>query len=321
MPSEFTVSGSPVVNSGTLIVTETPQAANTAYMGPPSGAAAPAGFRAPVLADLPAGVAAGACTGDLAGTFPACTVAQTSGNWARTGVVSPTISGDVQDYTGCNTASVCRVNGGAADRILGGLAAGTAGRNLRVCNVGTTNRITLPDEPASGSTATNQFRLGASLILNPKGCAELWYDGVVSRWMAAESVLLTPYLMKTCDIPFGSQSASAAPVLDDDDVGNTCLNNTGRDWQITVASVWTNSGSPTFLPILRGGTSTSILTTACTGVANTLTACTINGTPIVHSLSTTDGATCAVTPCGVDGNLVSGSTMTYGYIHLAGPLK
>jgi hypothetical protein len=55
MPTEFSVSGSPVTTAGTLAVTKANQAANQVYAGPATGAAAPPGFRALVAADLPAG--------------------------------------------------------------------------------------------------------------------------------------------------------------------------------------------------------------------------------------------------------------------------
>jgi hypothetical protein len=55
MPSFLTVSGSPVTTSGTLTATLANQSANTALMGPSTGAAAAPTFRALVTADLPAG--------------------------------------------------------------------------------------------------------------------------------------------------------------------------------------------------------------------------------------------------------------------------
>jgi hypothetical protein len=53
-PSLFTVSGSPVTTSGTLALSLAPEADNTVFAGPATGAAAPPTFRALVLSDLPA---------------------------------------------------------------------------------------------------------------------------------------------------------------------------------------------------------------------------------------------------------------------------
>jgi hypothetical protein len=56
MPTEFSVSGSPVTSSGTLAVSKVNQNANKVYAGPTSGGAASPAFRSLVTADLPAGV-------------------------------------------------------------------------------------------------------------------------------------------------------------------------------------------------------------------------------------------------------------------------
>jgi len=63
MPSEFSVSGSPVTSSGTLTVTKANESANLVYAGPSSGAAAAPTFRSLANADLPtSGVTAGSYT-------------------------------------------------------------------------------------------------------------------------------------------------------------------------------------------------------------------------------------------------------------------
>lgn len=55
MPTEFTVTGSPIVGAGTLAVTKGNENANQVAAGPTSGGAAPWAFRSLVAADLPAG--------------------------------------------------------------------------------------------------------------------------------------------------------------------------------------------------------------------------------------------------------------------------
>lgn len=55
LPSIFTVTGSPVTGTGTLIGTFNNEPANTVFAGPASGPAATPTFRALVTADLPAG--------------------------------------------------------------------------------------------------------------------------------------------------------------------------------------------------------------------------------------------------------------------------
>lgn len=53
VPSEWSVSGSPITTSGTITISEATQTANTAYAGPTTGSAAAPGFRALVDDDVP----------------------------------------------------------------------------------------------------------------------------------------------------------------------------------------------------------------------------------------------------------------------------
>jgi len=53
VPSELSVSGSPLTVNGTITVSKTVQSANTVWAGPTSGGAATSGFRALVAADIP----------------------------------------------------------------------------------------------------------------------------------------------------------------------------------------------------------------------------------------------------------------------------
>lgn len=55
VPTEFSVSGSPITSSGTIAITKATETANTVWAGPTTGAAAQPAFRALVAADLPAG--------------------------------------------------------------------------------------------------------------------------------------------------------------------------------------------------------------------------------------------------------------------------
>lgn len=72
VPSDLSVSGSPVTGSGTLAVTRANQSANTGLLGPTSGGAAAPTFRALVAADIPALPESGvtSLTTDLAAKAP-----------------------------------------------------------------------------------------------------------------------------------------------------------------------------------------------------------------------------------------------------------
>ncbi len=72
LPSRMTVTGSPIVSTGTLAITDNPEAANTVFAGPSSGAGAVPGFRALVAADVPAQIVSSLTT---TGTSGAATLA------------------------------------------------------------------------------------------------------------------------------------------------------------------------------------------------------------------------------------------------------
>lgn len=91
MPAEFTVTGSPVTTSGTIAVTEAPQAQNSAYAGPASGGSGAPGFRPLVIEDLPfAGTPSGANFARGDGTWGAPAV----GPLTQVRVVDPGGAGD-----------------------------------------------------------------------------------------------------------------------------------------------------------------------------------------------------------------------------------
>lgn len=96
MPSDFSVSGSPVTGAGTLAVTAANQSANTIKAGPTSGAAAAPTYRALVAADIPA------LRYDIAFGFPGVPTAnQKSGVYvaARPITISHTAPGNAASLT------------------------------------------------------------------------------------------------------------------------------------------------------------------------------------------------------------------------------
>jgi len=93
VPSDLSVSGSPITTSGTLAITRNAQSANTALMGPTSGGAATPAYRALVAADTPAAAilasanvftAAQSITVEDAGTTNALTLATLGHNSSGT---------------------------------------------------------------------------------------------------------------------------------------------------------------------------------------------------------------------------------------------
>ena len=96
---------------------------------------------------------------------------------------SPAVIGGTVNNYDTGTATVQRLTGGASDRAISGFAGGRAGRYILVCNIGTTNKITLQTE-AAGSLAANRISCPNSAnydILRRAGVL-LWYDDTSSRW-------------------------------------------------------------------------------------------------------------------------------------------
>lgn len=100
--------------------------------------------------------------------------------------VTPTaLSGNVNNYspTGLSYASVLRIDGGASDRIITGLDASTSadGRVIGLINIGSSNKLTLPNQSGS-SSAANQFLLPADVDIPINTAIALRRDGISSRW-------------------------------------------------------------------------------------------------------------------------------------------
>lgn len=76
LPSELTVTVSPIATAGDLTAIWATETANTIFAGPTSGGAATPTFRALVAADIPSGTA---IAGDVTGTLAATTVAKING--------------------------------------------------------------------------------------------------------------------------------------------------------------------------------------------------------------------------------------------------
>lgn len=107
------------------------------------------------------------------------------------GDISPTSFGTTQtDYnpTNLSSAGILRLTASPASNIAG-LAGGTDGRVIGLCNIGAAN-INLVN--ASG-TAGNQFALGVNRTILPDACTALVYDSTSAVWrMFAEGGLLIP---------------------------------------------------------------------------------------------------------------------------------
>jgi hypothetical protein len=111
-------------------------------------------------------------------------IVKNSGAFALSGTNTPTtLSGNVNDYNpaGLSSASALRINGGAADRTITGLAGGVDGRIITIANIGSSNNLILSNADAA-STAANRFQLSGNVVLPPNTSLALRYDGTSSLW-------------------------------------------------------------------------------------------------------------------------------------------
>lgn len=100
-------------------------------------------------------------------------------------IISPTaLAGNTDDWnpTGLDTAAVIRVSSSAGAVNLTGITATAGNSMVLLCNVDTTDTITLVHDATS--TAANRFLCpnNANLALRPRGSVWIFYDSVSSRW-------------------------------------------------------------------------------------------------------------------------------------------
>ena len=107
------------------------------------------------------------------------------------GALTPAaLSGDVNNYnpTGLGSSFAIRIDGGASDRNITGLATGSDGRLVEIINIGSTNTLTLVNQ-SSSSTAANRMLFGADVVIGINQSVVMRYDGTTARWRPFTQVL------------------------------------------------------------------------------------------------------------------------------------
>lgn len=100
--------------------------------------------------------------------------------------VNPTsLSGDVNNYAGCNNYGICNINSGGSARNITGLSGGLAGDVLIICAVNAAGALTLKHSSASSSAGNKFFFNGATdRTIAVEECFSVVYvyDGTNSYW-------------------------------------------------------------------------------------------------------------------------------------------
>jgi hypothetical protein len=314
MPVEFTVAGTPVTASGVFAVSKATVAPNCVLAGPVSGGPAAWSCRSLVLADIPSGTPiSGTAGGDLSGTYPNPTVVKASAQFDLPGYLNPPVlTGNVNDWnpTGFGTATIIRVDGGAVDRRITGLAAQNSGNIKNLCNIGTTNMLVLGNLD-SASSANNQLALTSDVTLAPALCKPLWYDGLSAKWRLWDGTPEDYLKIRPFSLTLGDPDPSSPPLLVGNDSPAVWTNVYGRPVKLLALACRANQAGLIIRPVMTGAsapdTDTSIVSTDCTCGNGAFAACALTGQPIVQPAQGA-GATCATAPaqpCSVDFNIKS----------------
>jgi hypothetical protein len=104
------------------------------------------------------------------------------GTMAYTEVTTAALAGNVDNYAGCDSATMCRVDSGGAARNITGLTGGVSGREVTICAVNGTGALTLKHQVTS--TATNQFKFSGATdrVVAVDECRTVTYDATTTRW-------------------------------------------------------------------------------------------------------------------------------------------
>jgi hypothetical protein len=174
VPAHQGVSGSPITTSGTLVIVDNPQNANSVFAGPVSGSAAVPAFRTLVAADLPVATTSilGAVKPD--GTTISITDGVISAISGTSGIDQ--LTGDVTSGpgSGSQAATVIRVNGAAVPISALYVATNSSGQ-LVATSLPTATTSNLGIVKPDGTTVAVAFgvitsTLGAPLIISaPNG--------------------------------------------------------------------------------------------------------------------------------------------------------
>src|SRR5581483_11031011 len=222
-PGSSAVGDAAANGSATTVARSDHQHGREAFGTPGSSALgdAPAQGSAPTVArsDHVHGRESAAVGGDLSGSLPNPSVAQASGAFALTGVVTPAqITADEDDYDppGLAAASVLLLSTDATHNLTG-FAHGTSvgGRLLVVSNVGA-HEIVL--KANTGSAAGNRLLLAQDMTLASNESALFQYDSSAGGWRLAAGAGVTFGTPGSSAVGDGAAAGSASTAARSDHV-------------------------------------------------------------------------------------------------------
>lgn len=100
---------------------------------------------------------------------------------------------------------------------------------------------------------------------------------------------ITSLNFRTCEIIIGDPGAASSVLTNDNDEPAVCVNSASSTLSITAVKCFADAGSPTVNPIITGGSSTSILSSALTCGTGSYATGTLNGSPTQTTAQTIDG--------------------------------
>jgi hypothetical protein len=310
MPVEFSVApATAITTSGVFAVSKANVAPNCVLAGPVSGGPAAWSCRSLVLADIPSGTpVSGTAGGGLRGTYPNPIVVNASAEFDFQGFLAPAaLTGNVNDWnpTNFNVSTIIRVDAGAAERRITGLAAQNGGNIKNICNVSATNALVLSNLD-SASSANNQFDMTSDVTIAPRLCKPVWYDSSsgTQKWRLWDGTPEDYLKLRPFSLFVGDPDLSSPPLVAGNDSPTVWTNLYRRPMKLLGLACKADTGGVVIRPVMTGQGATSIVAADCTCGNGVFAACSLNGTPLLLPASNA-GVTCPTAPCSLDFNIQS----------------
>jgi hypothetical protein len=224
-------------------------------------------------------------------------------------VISPSqLTAHTNDWnpTDLATATTIRISGDASFRMITGITAPSAAKQLKIINVGSNSLAFIKEN--TGSTAANRFTLDKDVVLLPGQVMSLYYDLTSARWRLDHVTIPTASLRNT-SILFTPASATSS-----DFEQFAFASGSGGANSFVAPSSTVDAGAPT-LSVSTGTSTTGVgyLSTKSLSaiVPNPTAGCTYFGA-LIYIPTASDGTNTFVVEAGLKAS-VTGGTGVNGY--------